>query len=297
MNNICLQSTSMHSKISDILSELEELLDQEHLFYGHGTSSARDEALAMVLSVFNLNYPLDNDLLSILPSSKQWLDLNELLSQRILTKIPLPYLTNQAYFCDHKFFVDDRVLIPRSPIAELIKNNLEPWININRVKRVLEIGTGSGCIALSMAKQFPHLEIVATDISGQALEVAEINTKSMKLENRVKLIQADLFTNLSGRFDLIVSNPPYVALEIFENLPTEYSFEPQEALVAGENGLDFISRILQDAPPFLNDDGALIIEAGVASAEVERQYNLPFTWISFEQGGEGVALIEAKHLE
>lgn len=297
MNNICLQSTSMHSKISDILSELEELLDQEHLFYGHGTSSARDEALAMVLSVFNLNYPLDNDLLSILPSSKQWLDLNELLSQRILTKIPLPYLTNQAYFCDHKFFVDDRVLIPRSPIAELIKNNLEPWVNINRVKRVLEIGTGSGCIALSMAKQFPHLEIVATDISEQALEVAEINTKSMKLENRVKLIQADLFTNLSGRFDLIVSNPPYVALEIFENLPTEYSFEPQEALVAGENGLDFISRILQDAPPFLNDDGALIIEAGVASAEVERQYNLPFTWISFEQGGEGVALIEAKHLE
>ena len=296
MNNICLQSTSMHSKISDILSELEELLDQEHLFYGHGTSSARDEALAMVLSVFNLNYPLDNDLLSILPSSKQWLDLNELLSQRILTKIPLPYLTNQAYFCDHKFFVDDRVLIPRSPIAELIKNNLEPWVNINRVKRVLEIGTGSGCIALSMAKQFPHLEIVATDISEQALEVAEINTKSMKLENRVKLIQADLFTNLSGRFDLIVSNPPYVALEIFENLPTEYSFEPQEALVAGENGLDFISRILQDAPPFLNDDGALIIEAGVASAEVERQYNLPFTWISFEQGGEGVALIEAKHL-
>ena len=297
MNNICLQSTSMHSKISDILTELEELLDREHLFYGHGTSSARDEALAMVLSVFDLNYPLDNDLLSMLPSSKQWLDLNELLSQRILTKIPLPYLTNQAYFCDHKFFVDDRVLIPRSPIAELIRNNLEPWVNINRVKRVLEIGTGSGCIALSMAKQFPHLEIVATDISEQALEVAEINTKSMKLENRVKLIQADLFTNLSGRFDLIVSNPPYVALEIFENLPTEYSFEPQEALVAGENGLDFISRILQDAPPFLNDDGALIIEVGVASTEVERQYNLPFTWISFEQGGEGVALIEAKHLE
>ena len=297
MNNICLQSTSMHSKISDILTELEEFLDREHLFYGHGTSSARDEALAMVLSVFDLNYPLDNDLLSMLPSSKQWLDLNELLSQRILTKIPLPYLTNQAYFCDHKFFVDDRVLIPRSPIAELIRSNLEPWVNINRVKKVLEIGTGSGCIALSMAKQFPHLEIVATDISEQALEVAKINTKSMKLENRVKLIQTDLFTDLSGRFDLIVSNPPYVALEIFENLPTEYSFEPQEALVAGENGLDFISRILQDAPPFLNDDGALIIEVGVASTEVERQYNLPFTWISFEQGGEGVALIEAKHLE
>ena len=297
MNNICLQSTSMYSKISDILAEAEELLDREHLFYGHGTSSAKDEALAMVLSVFDLNYPLDNDVLSILPSSKQWLDLNELLSQRILNKIPLPYLTNEAFFCDYKFFVDDRVLIPRSPIAELIRNNLEPWVNINKVKRVLEIGTGSGCIALSMAKQFPHLEIVATDISEQALEVAEINTKSMKLENRVELIQADLFTNLSGRFDLIVTNPPYVAREIFENLPTEYSFEPQEALVAGENGLDFISRILQDAPPFLNDDGTLIIEAGVASAEVERQYNLPFTWISFEQGGEGVALIEAKHLE
>ena len=275
MKNICLQSTSMHSKISDILTELEELLDQEHLYYGHGTSSARDEALAMVLSVFDLNYPVDNDLLAILPSSKQWLDLNELLSQRILNKIPLPYLTNEAYFCDHKFFVDDRVLIPRSPIAELIKNNLETWIDISRVKRVLEIGTGSGCIALSMAKQFPHLEIVATDISAPALEVAKINTKAMKLENRVKLIQADLFTNLSGCFDLIISNPPYVAQEIFENLPTEYSYEPQKALVAGENGLDFISRILQDAPPFLNDDGVLIIEAGVASTEVERVYSLP----------------------
>ena len=214
MNNICLQSTSAHSKISDILTELEELLDREHLFYGHGTSSAKDEALAMVLSVFDLNYPLDNDVLSILPSSEQWLDLNELLSQRILNKIPLPYLTNEAYFCDQKFFVDDRVLIPRSPIAELIKNNLEPWININRVKRVLEIGTGSGCIALSMAKQFPHLKIVATDISAPALEVAKINSKAMKLENRVQLIQTDLFTNLSGRFDLIISNPPYVAQEI-----------------------------------------------------------------------------------
>ena len=297
MKNICLQSTSMHSKISDILTELEELLDREHLYYGHGTSSARDEALAMVLSVFDLNYPLDNDLLAILPSSKQWLDLNELLSQRILNKIPLPYLTNEAYFCDHKFFVDDRVLIPRSPIAELIKNNLEPWIDISRVKRVLEIGTGSGCIALSMAKQFPHLEIVATDISAPALEVAKINTKAMKLENRVKLIQADLFTNLSGCFDLIISNPPYVAQEIFENLPTEYSYEPQKALVAGENGLDFISRILQDAPPFLNDGGVLIIEAGVASTEVERVYSLPIKWIRFEHGGEGVALIEAKHLE
>ena len=297
MKNISLKTSTVNSSILSILGELEQLLDNCDLFYGHGSGNAKDEALAMVLSVFDLNDPLDNDVLSILPSSKQWVDLNELLSQRILNKIPLPYLTNEAFFCGHKFFVDDRVLIPRSPIAELIKNNLEPWININRAKRVLEIGTGSGCIALSMAKQFPHLKIVATDISAPALEVAKINTKAMKLENRVQLIQTDLFTNLSGRFDLIISNPPYVAQEIFENLPTEYSFEPQQALVAGENGLDFISRILQDAPPFLNDDGALIIETGIASTEVERVYNLPFTWISFEHGGEGVALIEAKHLE
>ena len=137
----------------------------------------------MVLSVFDLNYPLDKDLLAILPSSKQWLDLNELLSQRILNKIPLPYLTNEAYFCDHKFFVDDRVLIPRSPIAELIKNNMEPWSDISRVKRVLEIGTGSGCIALSMAKQIAHLEIVARDISATALEEAKKNTKARKFRS------------------------------------------------------------------------------------------------------------------
>ena len=215
--------------------------------------------------------------------------------RRRIKREPVAYIIGKKEFWSQDFVVNQTTLVPR-PETELLIYKVIDFFKNNRIN-ILAIGTGSGCIALSMAMKFPHLEIVATDISKRALEVAKINTKAMKLEHRVKLIQADLFTNLSGCFDLIISNPPYVAQEIFENLPTEYSFEPQKALVAGENGLDFISRILQDAPPFLNDDGVLIIEAEVASTEVERVYNLPFTCISFEHGGEGVALIEAKHLE
>ena len=221
----------------------------------------------------------------------------EILYQRIINLKPLPYITNEAYFCETNFFIDERALIPRSPIAELIKKQFQPWVNLSSINRVLEIGTGSGCIALSIAKAFPNIEVVATDISERALEVADKNVSQLGLENNVDIIHSDLFSKVMGTFDLIISNPPYVPKEVMSNLPSEYRHEPELALAAGHNGLDFISRILHDAHPFLSENGILIIEAGVASENMEKEFNIPFIWMEFDKGGEGVAMIEAKHLK
>ena len=145
----------------------------------------------------------------------------------------MSYITGEAYFCGHRFFVDERVLIPRSPIAEMIQNQMQPWIDMKKVSRVLEIGTGSGCIALSMAIEFPEIEVVASDISAPALEVARKNREDKNLVDKVELVHSDLFENISGTFDLIVTNPPYVPEEVMRDLPIEYSFEPRQALIAG----------------------------------------------------------------
>ena len=244
-----------------------------------------------------LNFSSSDDISKRVITNHQWEEINKLALRRIETRKPLPYLSNQAYFCHEKFYVDERVLIPRSPISEMIQNYFKPWLNNKTAERILEIGTGSGCIAIAMAKYFENSLITATDVSRSALEVASINVKHFSFEKQIELIQSDLFENIRGKYNLIVSNPPYVPRTIMNNLPQEYAFEPTKALLAGDNGLDFIARILHDAPLFLEDDGILVIEAGVASIEMERQFKLPFKWIDFELGGEGVAVIEAKHLQ
>tara|TARA_B100001750_G_scaffold35358_1_gene25137 strand:+ start:838 stop:1731 length:894 start_codon:yes stop_codon:yes gene_type:complete len=296
MKNISLKISTLNSSISSILEELELLLDSSNLFYGHGSGNAKDEALALILSVLKSDYPLGKERLTSKPSSDEFSIINSYLSERINTRKPMSYITREAYFCGHRFFIDERVLIPRSPIAEMIQNQMQPWIDMKEIRRVLEIGTGSGCIALSMAIEFPEIEVVASDISETALEVARINRKDKNLVDKVEFVHSDLFENISGKFDLIIANPPYVPKKVMKNLPIEYSFEPRQALIAGNKGLDFISRILQDAPPFLNQKGVLVLEAGVAAEELQRSKDLPFIWASFENGGDGVAVIEAKHL-
>ena len=282
---------------NELLHDMELLLNKEHLFYGHGTGNAMDESMAILMYLSESNDVLDEEQLKISISDQVQEKAKEVLSQRVAESKPLPYITNEAYFCGKKFYVDERVLIPRSPIAELINNRFEPWLNPNSINRVLEIGTGSGCIALSIAEAFSDIEVVATDISPDAIDVARLNTKAHDLEQQVEIIESDLFENVSGVFDLIITNPPYVPDKIMLDLPKEYLHEPHMALAAGEKGLDFISRILHDAPPFLTDNGIVIIEAGVASENMEKGFNMPFIWIDFEIGGEGVALIEASHLK
>ena len=282
---------------NELLHDMELLLNKEHLFYGHGTGNAMDESMAILMYLSESNDVLDEEQLKTSISDQVQEKAKEVLYQRVADSKPLPYITNEAYFCGKKFYVDERVLIPRSPIAELINNRFEPWLNPNSINRVLEIGTGSGCIALSIAEAFSDIEVVATDISPDAIDVARLNTKAHGLEQQVEIIESDLFENVSGVFDLIITNPPYVPDKIMLDLPKEYLHEPHMALAAGEKGLDFISRILHDAPPFLTDNGIVIIEAGVASENMEKGFNMPFIWIDFEIGGEGVALIEASHLK
>ena len=283
--------------IDNAIQEIAELFNENNIFFGHGTDNALDEAAELVTFILKINFSSSDDISKRVITNHQWEKINKLALQRIETRKPLPYLTNQAYFCHEKFYVDERVLIPRSPISEMIQNYFKPWLNNKTAERILEIGTGSGCIAIAMAKYFENSLITATDVSRSALEVASINVKHFSFEKQIELIQSDLFENIRGKYNLIVSNPPYVPRIIMNNLPQEYAFEPTKALLAGDNGLDFIARILHDAPLFLEEDGILVIEAGVASKEMEREFKLPFKWIDFEFGGEGVALIEAKHLK
>ena len=283
--------------IDNAIQAIAELFNENNIFFGHGTDNALDEAAELVTFILNINFSSSDDISKRVITNHQWEEINKLALRRIETRKPLPYLTNQAYFCHEKFYVDERVLIPRSPISEMIQNYFKPWLNNKTAERILEIGTGSGCIAIAMAKYFENSLITATDVSRSALEVASINVKNFSFEKQIELIQSDLFENIQGKYNLIVSNPPYVPRIIMNNLPQEYAFEPTKALLAGDNGLDFIARILHDAPLFLEDDGILVIEAGVASKEMEREFKLPFKWIDFEFGGEGVALIEAKHLK
>jgi len=283
--------------IDNAIQEIAELFNENNIFFGHGTDNALDEAAELVTFILKINFSSSDDISKRVITNHQWEEINKLALRRIETRKPLPYLTNQAYFCHEKFYVDERVLIPRSPISEMIQNYFKPWLNNKTAERILEIGTGSGCIAIAMAKYFENSLITATDVSRSALEVASINIKHFSFEKQIELIQSDLFENIRGKYNLIVSNPPYVPRTIMNNLPQEYAFEPTKALLAGDNGLDFIARILHDAPLFLEDDGILVIEAGVASIEMERQFKLPFKWIDFELGGEGVAVIEAKHLQ
>jgi len=268
------------------------------LFFGHGTDNAHDEAAWMVLHV--LRAPLDGSFeqWGMELSDSQKLELEQLLARRINERCPLAYLTGEARFCGLDFFVNPDVLIPRSPLAELIPERFAPWVNLGEGSRVLDMCTGGACIAIAMSVSMPELEVDAVDISAAALAVAARNVRRHAVDDRVRLIRSDLFSGLDDvQYDLIVSNPPYVSADVFENLPAEYLLEPSAGLVCGEDGLDIVLKILDASPHYLKRHGILIVEVGEsAEALIGLLPRVPFLWLEFQYGGDGVFLLEYDQL-
>jgi ribosomal protein L3 glutamine methyltransferase len=273
--------------------------DNDELWFGHGSDNAFDEAAELVLFGAGLRHEDAPAVYDVPLDEHQRARVLALFERRIRERIPAAYLTHRMWFAGHEFYVDERVLVPRSPIAELIEARFEPWIPQMHIRRVLDIGTGSGCIAVASALALPDARVDATDISDDALAVAGINVARYELQSRVRTVRSDVFDALSGeRYDVIVSNPPYVGDEELASLPEEYSREPRLGLHGGSSGLDIVHRILREAREHLTAHGILIVEVGNSEEALVNAYpEVPFTWLEFERGGGGVFLLSADQLE
>ncbi|WP_431482191.1 50S ribosomal protein L3 N(5)-glutamine methyltransferase [Pseudomonas solani] len=266
----------------------------ENLFFGHGTDNAWDEARQLVLGALHLPYEVADSYLDCRLEGDERAHVQALLRRRILERVPVAYLLGEAWFCGMPFVVDERVLVPRSPIAELIQQSFEPWLAAEPA-RILDLCTGSGCIGIAAAHAFPNAEVVLADLSFDALEVANLNIERHDLEDRVFTVQGDGFEGLPNqRFDLILSNPPYVDAEDFADMPEEFQHEPAMGLACGDDGLDLVRRMLAEAADHLTERGTLIIEVGNSQVHVEALYpEVDFTWLEFAHGGHGVFLLSA----
>lgn len=285
--------------IRDYIRIATTRFNQAGLYYGHGTDNAWDEAIALVLHTLHLPHDINPAILDARLLQEERKKLSELIDTRVTKKIPVPYLTHEAWFAGLPYYVDDRVLIPRSPIAELIENHFQPWIEHYQVHRILDLCTGSACIAIASAKAFPDASVDAVDISSDALTVAKINVLRHAVEDQVELIQSDIFSAIpQKKYDIIVSNPPYVSTQEMFDLPAEYQHEPALALEAGTQGLDIVTRILKRAQDYLEPHGILIVEVGNSEFALAEQFpDIPFMWLEFQRGGGGVFLLTAEQLK
>jgi len=273
-------------------------LRRARVHFGHGTDNAWDEAASLTLHALKLPHTGGAALYRRRVSAANAARAGELIERRIAERLPASYLTGISWFAGLSFAVDARVLVPRSPLAELIERGFAPWADPERVRRILDLGTGSGCIAIACAKALPGTKVDAVDISAAALEVARINVRRHRLARRVRLLKSDHFSALQGRtYDLIVANPPYVGARELGRLPPEYRHEPRVALAAGARGLDSVAVILREAQHHLRSGGLLIVEVGNTEAAVRRAYpRLPFLWLQFARGGGGVFLLTREQL-
>ena len=302
-----LQPLSLAQQSQQAIDELSTLQDMVRwaisrmtasgIYFGHGTDNPQDDAVLLVTHALDLAWN----------QADQWRDcrltrderqaITTLVRRRIEERVPAPYLIGEAWYCGLPYLVDERVLIPRSPIAELIEQQFRPWLT-GQPQRILDLCTGSGCIGIACAMQFPQAQVELLDLSFDALAVAEANIQRLEVDDRVMALQSDLFSAASGRYDLIVSNPPYVDADDMACLPDEFHHEPELALAAGDDGLDLVHVLLKQARQYLTDDGVLVVEVGNSWPALAAAYpQLPFQWQEFERGGHGVFVLKAADLD
>ncbi len=286
--------------LRDLVRYAASRFNEAGLVFGHGTDNAIDEAAALALHTLHLPTDLPDLYWGARLTRGEREAFMAVVHRRIEERLPLPYLTHETHFAGLPIYVDRRVLVPRSPLAEWIERGFAPWLDPEQVGEVLELGTGSGCIAIACAYAFPGARVDATDTDPEALEVAAYNVERHGLEGRVALVQADVFEGVPAPergYQLIVSNPPYVDAAAMAELPPEYRHEPRSALAAGEDGLAVVRRILRGAPRYLAPGGLLVVEVGDTEAAVAAAFpELPLTWLAFERGGHGVFAVAAEEL-
>jgi ribosomal protein L3 glutamine methyltransferase len=274
-------------------------LRRARVHFGHGTDNARDEAAELVFFAAGLAHDLGSSAYSQALPARRRARIDALLERRIKERIPLAYLTHRSFFAGLELYVDERVLVPRSPIAELILQRFRPWVNARRVRRILDVGTGPGAIALACAVAFPQARVDAVDVSAAALQVARRNRRRFNLQGRVRMLQSDHFDAVEGcRYDIIVSNPPYVGRAEMRSLPREYAHEPRVGLASGVDGLDSVRAIFAAASRHLRRHGILVVEVGNTEDTLLRTFaRMPFVWPEIAMGGGGVFLLRAEDLQ
>ena len=268
------------------------------VYYGHGTDNALDEAAALVLGLLKLPYDMSPAYFAARLTDAEITTLRDTLERRIRERIPVPYLTRRTLYGGYEFYIDERALIPRSPIAELIARDLAPWWPQGEApERILDLCCGSGCLGILAQLQQPQAEVVLADLDPDALAVARINLARFGMNETVELCQGDGLAAVSGQFDWIICNPPYVEAAEMDDIAAEYRHEPRQALVSGADGLDFTRRLLREAPDYLSEHGLLVLEVGMSWPQLEDAYpDAGFEWVEFERGGEGVCIISADEL-
>lgn len=303
--------------IRDFIRFCVSKLREYEVVVAQGTTDEFAESSAIVLHTLNLDWSANPEILDCRLTDSEKGAVLELLANRIIQRKPLSYLINLAYFCNLPFYVDERVLIPRSPIAELINQKFYPYFDVDDAKksqffehglpelqlsapeRILDLCTGSGCIAIALAAAFPDANVDGADIDKDALEVAWTNVEHHNLEHQVNLLQSDLFEKLpaENQYELIVTNPPYVDAAVMAELPPEFLHEPEHALAAGQDGLDLVHKILYHAPDYLTRDGLLVCEVGDSEWHLRQAYpEIQFNWLKFEKGGSGIFAISREEL-
>jgi len=285
--------------VGQALQYCSDALEKSDVFFGHGTDNAWDEAAQIVLAIADLPADSDDSMLPLPLGDKALVRLQDVLLRRINERLPLPYLLGRAWFAGLEFLCDQRAIIPRSPIAELILSEFQPWYSGSGPSRILDLCCGGGCIGLAAAHYFPDAHVDLLDIDNAALDLARENVEFLGLEDRTTIIESNLFEALADvRYDLILSNPPYVDAADLAVMPAEFRHEPERALGSGTDGLDLTRRILSAAGGFLHHNGLLIVEVGNSWKTLEQAYpDVPFTWVEFEHGGEGVFTLTAQELQ